>query len=644
MFLLNIRFQIVAVAVMIIIMTDFYRNPRLKLLSTRFFGALCFFTMVNLVCDIFSVYTVTHVRSVSPLLNRTVHQFFIGSVIFLMFINYLYVVVTGSEQRRLKGRSLYLSLIPLVISFFMVLFGRLYYRYDPEHLVAYSYGPMAYMVYGCGIIYFLLILYSSFSSRFSFSKTERRAIRMGLIIWCCGLAVQIPFPQYLLSGTGFVLLMLCIYLTFESQKEYIDHDTGFFNQAAFRRMMPEKYERGGQLLLVDVVLENYSAVFWLDRASRRPAIERIRSLFGENLSKEVYFSENGIFSVFLDGAAELYTLNLGKLAGELANGNPAGRSIKCHVDVIDVRKFSDTIGEVYDLMDFMATRKDERGMLRYLDEKTMAEKTRIEQINRVLENALAHDGFEMYYQPIYWSETGRFQSAEALIRLRKEMSSSYISPDEFILIAEHHGMIVEIGEEELDMVARFIEENNLQHSGLSYIEVNLSAVQAGLPDLEKRLTDICERHHIAPSFINLEVTETAVRDFGGKITDNMTILHNKGFTFSMDDFGTGYSNLSQINTMMYDIVKIDKSLLWPAFYGENEKARALLNLIIKMIKRMNMKIVVEGVETKEMAEYLARQGVEHLQGFYYSKAVPETQFLELLRKEGRETGNGNNDA
>jgi c-di-GMP phosphodiesterase len=357
----------------------------------------------------------------------------------------------------------------------------------------------------------------------------------------------------------------------------------------------------------------------------------------------VYFSENGIFSVFLNGAAELYTLNLGKIAGELSNGTPAGRTLKCHVDVIDVRKFSDTSGEVYDLMDFMATRKDERGMLRYLDKKTMAEKMRIEQINRVLENALAHDGFEMYYQPIYWPETGRFQSAEALIRLRKEMSSSYISPDEFILVAEHHGMIIEIGEKVLDMVARFVEEKNLQNSGLSYIEVNLSAVQAGLPDLEKRLTDVCSRHHISPSFINLEVTETAVRDFGGKITDNMTILHNKGFTFSMDDFGTGYSNLSQINTMMYDIVKIDKSLLWPAFYGENEKARALLNLIIKMIKQMNLKIVVEGVETKEMAEYLSRQGVEHLQGFYYSKAVPETQFLELLRKEDGEAGNGNDD-
>lgn len=101
----------------------------------------------------------------------------------------------------------------------------------------------------------------------------------------------------------------------------------------------------------------------------------------------------------------------------------------------------------------------------------------------------------------------------------------------------------------------------------------------------------------------------------------------------MDDFGTGYSNLAQITKIHYDLVKIDKSLIWPAF-GENasEKAERLLSSVINMLKAIDAKIVAEGVETEEMASYLEEKGVEYLQGYYFSKPVPEAAFVEILEK------------
>ena len=110
----------------------------------------------------------------------------------------------------------------------------------------------------------------------------------------------------------------------------------------------------------------------------------------------------------------------------------------------------------------------------------------------------------------------------------------------------------------------------------------------------------------------------------------MKKLKEKGFSFSMDDFGTGYSNLAQVSSIQYDLIKLDKSLIWPAFEPNNIKAVNLLDSVISMLQRMEIAIVAEGVETKEMVEALSMKGVAHLQGYYFSKPVDKLSFLKLL--------------
>ena len=106
---------------------------------------------------------------------------------------------------------------------------------------------------------------------------------------------------------------------------------------------------------------------------------------------------------------------------------------------------------------------------------------------------------------------------------------------------------------------------------------------------------------------------------------NIESLKRDNFSFSMDDFGTGYSNLAQMNQLKYDLVKLDKSLIWPAFEEQNESAERLLASVIHMLKTICVRIVAEGVETEDMVNYLSQNGVEYLQGYYYSKPVTEEQ-------------------
>lgn len=268
-------------------------------------------------------------------------------------------------------------------------------------------------------------------------------------------------------------------------------------------------------------------------------------------------------------------------------------------------------------------------MICRLDNSIIEKKFRRDKIDKLLTEAVQNDGFEMVYQPIYSTEQGRFRSAEALVRMKNTGDLGFISPEEFIPIAEEKGLIMDIGDITLRLVADFAKRRTLTDK-LEYIEVNLSGIQACAPELEGRLTKILAEYDIPPAFINLEITETAALDSGEAFDTNVSALRESGFSFSMDDFGTGYSNLSQMNQMRYDLVKMDKSIIWDAFGKGNEKSERLLASVIRLLKAINVKIVAEGVETKEMTDYLTERGVDYLQGYYFSKPVNEDKFLEVI--------------
>lgn len=165
-----------------------------------------------------------------------------------------------------------------------------------------------------------------------------------------------------------------------------------------------------------------------------------------------------------------------------------------------------------------------------------------------------------------------------------------------------------------------------------YIEVNLSGTQSMDEKLPETLLQITEKYQVEPGFINLEITETAAVHAGARLFSNMKKLRQAGCHFSMDDFGTGYSNLSQVAEINFELIKLDKSLLWPCFEEKGEKAEVILKACIDMIHRLGCSIVAEGVETEEQMKLLMAQKVEYLQGYYYARSMPETNYMEFLMK------------
>lgn len=249
-------------------------------------------------------------------------------------------------------------------------------------------------------------------------------------------------------------------------------------------------------------------------------------------------------------------------------------------------------------------------------------------MDMILDKAFAENRFEVYYQPIYSIHSGKYNSAEALLRLNDDVYG-YISPEIFIPAAEENGMIHKIGKFVLEEVCRFIAGEKFKNLGLEYVEVNLSVIQCMSSELSEDVRAVMERYGVSNDQINLEITETAAAYAQTTMMDNINSLTDYGIAFSLDDFGTGYSNMKRIASMPFAIVKLDKTF---ADIDTDDKMMKVVKNTISMVKDMNMKIVVEGVETEESLREFSNLGVDYIQGYYFSRPLPQDKFISEVKR------------
>ena len=262
-----------------------------------------------------------------------------------------------------------------------------------------------------------------------------------------------------------------------------------------------------------------------------------------------------------------------------------------------------------------------------------------------LRKALERGEFRLYYQPKVDLATGAIIGLEALLRWMHP-ANGMIAPDQFIPLAEETGMIVPIGEWVLREACRQIQQ--WQREGLSVsVSVNLSARQfrqtSAEMDAKRTPGDIAgylveavdrvlEETRIAPSCLELEITESILMQNISTAVDTLHALSSKGIRISIDDFGTGYSSLSYIKRLPIDVIKIDKTFVGDITTDQNDAA--IVSAIIAMARSLHLRVVAEGVETREQFDFLRAQGCDAMQGFFCSRPLPAEEVLPLLKQGG----------
>lgn len=226
----------------------------------------------------------------------------------------------------------------------------------------------------------------------------------------------------------------------------------------------------------------------------------------------------------------------------------------------------------------------------------------------------------LYIQPIFNLKHNEFKTGEALMRLKIDGTIYY--PDSFIPAAESMGSIHTLTRIILHKVAKKTVELSANPS-FDAISVNVSTSEMGNPDIADEFEKIILDAGADPKHIRLEITESTSITNYNVIIDNMNKLRSKGIYFYLDDFGTGFSNLDRIVGMPFRTIKFDKSLLYKALSDSNSKL--LFEMLVSFCKLNKLSIVVEGVENEAQKDYVAETGFDYIQGYYYSKPVPEAE-------------------
>ena len=246
--------------------------------------------------------------------------------------------------------------------------------------------------------------------------------------------------------------------------------------------------------------------------------------------------------------------------------------------------------------------------------------TKLLQVETDLRRALERAEFFVFYQPIMSLGTGELRGFEALVRWRHPQRG-FISPVEFIPVAEETGMIVQIGEYVLREACQQMQKWQviLPSDPPLFISVNLSVKQFSQPDLVERVAAILNETKLDAKHLKLEITESAVMENVEDATELLTQLRNLGLRISMDDFGTGYSSLSHLRRFPIDTLKIDRSFVTQM--AEDDENAEIVRTIVGLAQNLGMDVVAEGVETPEQIETLKSLGCEYGQGYFFSKPL-----------------------
>lgn len=275
-------------------------------------------------------------------------------------------------------------------------------------------------------------------------------------------------------------------------------------------------------------------------------------------------------------------------------------------------------------------KNNEKSPIRFYNDEMRDQQHLESKIINDMQHAIEQQQFKVYFQPKYSLSEGTVSGAEALVRWERE-DGEFLFPNSFISIYEEHGQILDLDLYIFEQVAAFLAENKKKGKKQVPISVNVSSLYAKDSKAVQKYLSVLKKYEIDPKFIEIELTETAlVKDYE-TIRQMFSELKKEGIQIALDDFGSGYSVLNTIVDLPVDIIKIDRGFMNSCTISQ--KGTIFLKQMIHMIRELGYRIVCEGVETQEQVEFLRSAGCDEIQGYWFAKPMPISEYETLMEKE-----------
>lgn len=446
---------------------------------------------------------------------------------------------------------------------------------------------------------------------------------------------QLMNPELLLNGTIAAFADVILFITFFCQRREIDNITGIGNREGFFSELSLRVAGNQQFQVILIFPRSfgninqrygyhigneflYSIAMWLERTYTHSAVFRYVGVS---------------FAVILpyDGADQAKS-HIQELEQRFARPwKVAWREESITVGLSDLLQTGSDIKEdqMMEILDHMLSRI-KRSTVRYIPYDTQAARAflRRRQVAERVREAIAGKLFEVWYQPVYFPAQSGFYSAEALVRL-KDNDGQFISPSEFIAIAEEMGNVDDIFWQVLNEVCRFLKE--AVELPVNTISVNMSIEQFEDQRLPEKIRDTLKTWEVPPGRICLEITERVIAEDNERTGGIVRQLENDGFLFYLDDFGIGYSNFATVSQLRFECIKLDKSLVSAA--ATDDKSYKMVRGMIRLFHEQEIKVIAEGTETLDETRMMLELGADRIQGYYYAKPMPGAKLLEFLKDQ-----------
>lgn len=251
-----------------------------------------------------------------------------------------------------------------------------------------------------------------------------------------------------------------------------------------------------------------------------------------------------------------------------------------------------------------------------------------ENIEELFNKAIEQGQIVAHYQPKYDAATGMLNGAEALARWQNP-DGSLIQPAEFIPLLEKKGLITTLDWHILEQVCELLKRQIIQNVRTFPISVNFSRLHSLEKDFAQRLSDTVDKYGIPRQLLEVEITESSLINCPQNIIDSINAIRSKGFSVAIDDYGSGMASSNFVKDVTADVLKIDRTLM--SHNCEDERERILLECIINFAHRLKFSVVAEGVETLEQLSFLRTCGCDTIQGYFFSKPIERSEYMELCR-------------
>ena len=502
--------------------------------------------------------------------------------------------------------------------------------YSVDNAGNYTPGPLQDIEYVFIFVQILVVVFCVLINAKTISKSVRLSSWQSLISAIVCIILRLFYMNISFLPLTMAMLLMIFFLNFQSHRIGVNTLTSLNDKRRFFVEIEERFKLGDRFNVYLLCLKNYDVINSVyghkvgDEALYLFAFA-LEKLFNEGVAFHIHSTT---FALVLPASDdEKYTKKILKLADDEISYSHF--KIKTNCNVVH-RKCTEKVDPaiLYEQLTYTLRKAEDidQNFLEYIPEfgeEMLREKyviSRLQSIDR-------DHGFEVWFQPVWNPKTKSFTSMEALLRLR-ESDGGFISPGEFIPVAEKSGIITQLTWFVINEVCHTVMENRW----LDDMRISINLSMTNLSDdtfVDELLSRACSCN-VDKSRISFEFTERVIRDKLDNAARNMTRLANEGFTFYLDDFGVGYSNFNCVLQLPIHTVKLDMSLS-----SSKELVRkddGLVSILTNLFHDMKLKVIAEGAETDEQVEMLIHNGVDEIQGYYFAKPMPVHRLQEFLQK------------